>query len=493
MPNWYEELIALFKDQIGQGEMAGTAYDTAWVASIPDPERPDRPAFPQALEWLRLHQHSDGSWGADVEYYHDRVLSTLIACLVLAQWHQDEWTDYQVEAGVKSLWRYTTRLSKDPCEPIGFELILPTLLNQAKDMGFALPYAQYDPYVAERERKISLIPGELLYSRYVTSTFSLEFLGREAQLARMDGNLLESNHSIATSPSATCFYWQQTRDARAMHYLERLVKIRQGAIPAVDPIDVFERAWALRSLFQIADQYPEPVRWHLDALARAWNPDGMAYNRFVATPDLDNTAVTFAVLKHGGYDPNPDIFARYELDDHFMCYAYERNPSISAHIHLLEALGAGGDFGGRARMLKKTENFLTRTRTYSTFWYDKWHISPYYTTAHGIVAAIPAIPEMVENAIEWVVQTQRLDGSWGYFSNSTAEETAYCLQALSWCKRHGMRIPQAVFERGAEYLAGSVERKSKSYRPLWISKTLYSPTWVIHSSVQGALAMCDLG
>ena len=49
MPNWYEELIALFKDQIGQGEMAGTAYDTAWVASIPDPERPDRPAFPQAL------------------------------------------------------------------------------------------------------------------------------------------------------------------------------------------------------------------------------------------------------------------------------------------------------------------------------------------------------------------------------------------------------------------------------------------------------------
>jgi len=86
-----------------------------------------------------------------------------------------------------------------------------------------------------------------------------------------------------------------------------------------------------------------------------------------------------------------------------------------------------------------------------------------------------------------------LDGSWGYFSNSTAEETAYCLQALSWCKRHGMRIPQAVFERGAKYLADSVERKSKSYRPLWISKTLYSPTWVIHSSVQSALAMCDPG
>jgi halimadienyl-diphosphate synthase len=493
MPNWYEELIALFKDQIGKGEMAGTAYDTAWVASIPDPDRPDRPAFPQALEWLRLHQHSDGSWGADVEYFHDRVLSTLIACLVLAQWHPDEWIDYQLEAGVKSLWRYTTRLSKDPCEPIGFELILPTLLNQAKDMGFALPYAQYDPYVAERERKISLIPRELLYSRYVTSTFSLEFLGREAQPAKMDGNLLESNYSVATSPSATCFYWLQTQDVRAMHYLDRLVKTKQGAIPAVDPIDIFERAWALRNLFQVADRYPDSVLWHLDALAKAWNPGGMAYNRFVATPDLDNTAVTFTALKYGEYDPEPDIFTRYELDDHFMCYAYERNPSISAHIHLLEALGTCRNWPGRARMVKKIESFLIQNRTYSTFWYDKWHISPYYTTAHGITAAIPTMPEMVENAIEWIIQTQRLDGSWGYFSNSTAEETAYCLQALSWCKRHGVRIPRAIIQRGSEYLADSVERKSKSYRPLWISKTLYAPTWVIHSSVLSALAMCNMG
>ncbi len=58
MPDWYEELKALFKNQIGKGEIAGAAYDTAWVASIPDPVHPDRPAFPQSLEWLRLQGRS---------------------------------------------------------------------------------------------------------------------------------------------------------------------------------------------------------------------------------------------------------------------------------------------------------------------------------------------------------------------------------------------------------------------------------------------------
>src|SRR5512136_2705408 len=140
MPDWHEELRALFKNRIGKGEIAGAAYDTAWVASIPDPEHPDRPAFPQAMEWLRLHQNSDGSWGAGVEYYHARILSTLAATLVIAQWNKSEWADFQVSAGIRAIWRQMASLSRDASATVGFELILPTLLKQAERLGFNLPY-----------------------------------------------------------------------------------------------------------------------------------------------------------------------------------------------------------------------------------------------------------------------------------------------------------------------------------------------------------------
>jgi halimadienyl-diphosphate synthase len=62
--------------------MRGVAYDTAWVARLANDS--GKPLFPRALEWLLKHQRRDGSWGGGVEYYHDRVVSTLSAVNALA-------------------------------------------------------------------------------------------------------------------------------------------------------------------------------------------------------------------------------------------------------------------------------------------------------------------------------------------------------------------------------------------------------------------------
>jgi len=490
MPDWYKELKALFTNQVGKGEIAGAAYDTAWVASIPDPEHPDRPAFPQAMEWLRLHQNSDGSWGAGVEYYHDRILSTLAATLVIAQWNKSEWADYQVSAGIRAIWRQMACLSRDASETVGFELILPTLLKQAERLGFNLPYFSFTVYEDQRREKLALIPQKILYSRHSTSTFSLEFLGDSVDSTRLNGDLQEKNGSIASSPAATSYFFRHTGDPGAKKFLETVVAQNKGSVPTLAPADILEMAWCLYNLYLVEETFPEGAIPCLNTLSDLWTDHGVSLGRYFTPLDLDDTALTFFVLVKSGRNISPDVFLEYELEDHFRCLPYERDASPSVHIHLLEALKACAPFAHYQRMSDKTLQFLGRTLHSGIFWFDKWQSSPYYTTAHGILALLALDGELVESAIMWFLQTQRPDGSWGYLSGTT-EETAYGLQALTYCARCGLSIPREALSKAAQYLTHSAERENVHYPPLWIGKTLYSPTWIVHSAVLSALAMYE--
>jgi hypothetical protein len=67
--NLHEEAQRLLVES-DQAAMSNTAYDTAWVARAPGANG-SSPAFPEALNWLRQNQYSDGSWGA-----RSRVITT---------------------------------------------------------------------------------------------------------------------------------------------------------------------------------------------------------------------------------------------------------------------------------------------------------------------------------------------------------------------------------------------------------------------------------
>ena len=94
---------------------------------------------------------------------------------------------------------------------------------------------------------------------------------------------------------------------------------------------------------------------------------------------------------------------------------------------------------------------------------------------------------LADDALYWILETQNHDGSWGYYV-PTAEETAYCLQALVAWKRSGHPVPREALKRGAAWL---VRHMDQPYPPLWIGKCLYCPVLVVRSAILSALTLAE--
>jgi halimadienyl-diphosphate synthase len=476
--------------RLDQVAMSSTAYDTAWVAQVPSVNGDSAPAFPETLEWLRRNQYPNGSWGARIEYFHDHIISTLAAIVALAVCGDRSRDAEAIQRGERYIRQNVRFLHYDPCETVGFELIVPVLLDKARQLGLNLPYAECDKYNDIREKKLQMIPDHLIYSRQVTTTHSLEFMGSNLDVDQAV-DLQEENGSFGNSPSATAYFLAECQEnADARRYLTQVMNANGGAAMPAYPIEIFNTSWVLYNLdlAGLLAELREEAKPHLDYLYDAWNQyQGVGFSRQYTVPDLDDTAVVFKLLYRAGYDVTPTVFDAFERDTHFICYPYERNPSIGAHIHLLDALRTCAGYDQHARRVDKALRFY-RSQLYNAFWFDKWHVSPYYVMSHAIIATIGYDNELAGEMVNCFLDTQRQDGSWGYFG-STSEETAYCLQALIQYHKQVKLLRPAVLYHAAQYLHSQYQ--SRNHPPLWIEKCLYTPPHIVHSVILSAMRMYE--
>lgn len=247
--NTWDTLLA---ERLAESEdrtaIATTAYDTAWLANVPSQHDQDKPWFPAALKWLVDNQLADGSWGSSVRYEHDRVLSTLAALVPLTRFGKSYREQECVRHGIHYLWQHSHLLRSEPMELVGFELLLPTMVRRAQDAGISVPPG-LDIYGEKRDEKLRLIPKVALYSPHVTVAHSLEFLGKDADLAALQV-ALGPNGALGNSPAATAFYFVQSRDPRALAYLQKCMDLAGGATaPVLHPCETFELLWAAYHLF----------------------------------------------------------------------------------------------------------------------------------------------------------------------------------------------------------------------------------------------------
>ena len=494
------QMLAALHDTRQHEGIRSTAYDTAWVASIPSATNDRVPEYPQSFQWLLDNQHGDGSWGGAVEYVHDRILCTLTALAALGSMDRTPRSEMAIADGTRYLWQKGHLLGNEPTELVAFELLLPAMVRRAQHAGIAVP-PHLDIYEAQRVEKMRLIPAGALYSPRVTVVHSLEFLGDQAEISGLKA-AQGLNGAIGNSPAATASYFMRSRDERARRYLESCMTHNGGAeVPVLHPCETYEYLWAAYHLFLAGIPASELLTpKYRQTLSSALENGGVSLAPSFPIPDADDTAVALLFLEDAGESPDPRVLLPFSTSEgHFASFQYERHTSIGVSLHVLHALLRIRGYPDRTRTIVRVLDYLASKQIEGLYWIDKWHISPYYATAHAlcILKELPRqqasrMKPLVERSRNWLRNTQNGDGSWGFYEESTMEETAYGLLALT----AGAGTPAASDDdsciRAARYLMNALcelENAETPYQhpPLWIDKCLYTPSMIVRAVVISAL------
>jgi halimadienyl-diphosphate synthase len=473
------ELLAGLRDG---GSFGACAYTTACLARL---RRDDATfLFARSRHWLLDHQKRDGSWGGTLEFPHDRTVCTLAAVMALAD-RASPAANCAVQAGLAYLRDHSTGWRTElPGETMGFEMAVPYLLEQAAAKGFDLPYEDWAGLREAREAKLALIPRERLLGEPTSLMYSLETVPPDPALRALE-RFTGPDGSLANSPSATAALWTATGGPLPA-YLNHVSGLdADGGVPSLYPTEAFELAWVLHHL-QLAGLL-EPDTPGIGKLARLVGPRGrMGLSQTFPLPDPDDSAMALLVLHAAGYDvvERLDGLLAFEGKDCFFTYPGERDGSVTPNARVLEALSLRP--GAYPAQRRKIVDFLLASRREGAWWYDKWHVSPYYATAQVTFALTTATDVPMRATGRWLLDTQRPDGSWGGYRDGTPEETGYAVLNLDALARRGFKVPAATWERAGRYL---VDHLDGPFPELWVGRSLYTPLAVVRAAVLAGAAL----
>ena len=507
-----QELLAGLTD-LPWSDISPSVYETGRLVSL----APWLTGHRERVAFLLGAQNPDGGWGQAADGYGlvptlsaaEALLNTLLNAPSSLAGVDRASVQGAVQRALGNLFATLRPGAVPPIPDLpAIEIIVPALvaaLNHALDR---LPHTTVSGLDAWRgSGRLPLPPGmgdtllsrihSLLDAGYEVPNkllHCLEAAGHKAAGAP-GARLTLPEGTVGASPAATAAWLGAKEpadpDQAAVRYLESVVHQYGGPVPCALPLDIFERAQVIATLSRtgLPLDVPDILRAALTGLL---GPSGAPGGRGLP-PDSDSTSILLFALSRLGAEPAVECLWPYELPTHFSTYHGERNASPSANGHILEVLATAGqhpvttadqlrryDQAGR-----KITSWLLEQQQDDGSWQDKWHASPLYPTQCCTLALAhttgdPAVARALKRAVDWVLATQRADGSWGRWSG-TAEETAYALQILLLTgTRNPTDAAAQAAARGHRFLR---QRAGTVHDALWHDKDLYAPRAIIEAAV----------
>ncbi|KAA8519834.1 hypothetical protein F0562_014076 [Nyssa sinensis] len=222
-----------------------SAYDTAFLAMIPNPNQPDLPMFKCCLDWILNTQKEEWFWGESTDDGRptiDSFPATLACMIALKTWNTGV---KNIKKGLAfihaNLEMLLEKYGSCPC-PRWFAIVFPAMVELAEATGLDLLF--HDKLngllanvlferqcILEREELVDEdnYPPLLAYLEALPSTYDIK---QEDMLMHLteDGSLFQS-------PSATAHAYMVTGNRKCMDYLVHLVQKCPHGVPSIYPMD----------------------------------------------------------------------------------------------------------------------------------------------------------------------------------------------------------------------------------------------------------------
>ncbi|MBV9389012.1 MAG: hypothetical protein JOZ78_21560 [Chroococcidiopsidaceae cyanobacterium CP_BM_ER_R8_30] len=461
------------------GAISASVYDTAQVMRFYPPQQ----GIWSAVEWLLEQQKADGGWG-DTSTPLARDVPTLASVVALYTYGNRKATLDAVQKGLAFLRRQVEQwnLQLSDALPVGIELLLPWLLDEAAAVGLELPKGSYATLI-ELGKQHHLLISQMRLSAGTPATHSWEAWGTDPASILIDGS-----GGVGHSPAATAAWLRATvghtnltdiREAAQIYLVQAAAATGEdipGVVPTAWPITRFEQAFVLYILLIAGllecPQLQNALRPQIISLAQALRPGGLGVSDFFI-PDGDDTAAGVAVLLATGHQVELTTLSQFKDDNYFFAYFGELQHSLSLSARATHVLAL---FGSDVTRLQR---FLIERQCLDGRWpADKWHSSWLYTTLHVVLALQNSGEKLaMKLTIEAILAYQHVDGGWGQEGKSTTAETAYGVLALRVLRDYGF-YTQGI----SDALRKAYQWLLRNYRPFsvgeekyWMAKELYRP------------------
>lgn len=239
------------------GFMTCAVYDTAWVSMVAKTTQTGRIwLFPECFRYIIESQQDDGGWpayAADV----DGILNTAASLLALKAHQENPYqiVEYpkqdlqrRISSATQSLQRQLQAWDVEKAVHVGFEILVPTLLNLLDDQGISFDFPGHGLLMKLNHAKLSQFKLAYLYSPVKTTALhSLEAFAGKLDYDRVHHHKTFGAYMASPSSTAAVLMYSSKWDDESEEYLRwTLAKGAgrgSGGVPSAFPSPYFEVTW----------------------------------------------------------------------------------------------------------------------------------------------------------------------------------------------------------------------------------------------------------
>ncbi|CAG8453937.1 14947_t:CDS:2, partial [Dentiscutata heterogama] len=370
---------------------------------------------------------------------------------------------------------------------------------------------------------------------------------------------INGSYGSSPAATASVLLHAQKWDDKAFEFLEKIISKcpsyakSHGLVPTICDVGLFETNWIMQSIGELCLNIQEDKKInhkckhilikklfsknlalikYLSALNKEHNGTiGWTSWDNKIPKDVDDSTVCNWLIKKFDSDSAVDldiIEKTFYNGKYFITYPNERTFSISCNVHAiklfvleyqsLQTVNISTSNTGVTRIFELEEiivtatNFLISQREKDGIWFDKWNKSPAYVTfkANNLLLSLQEHPNLCaklgfatnedlrnfcKKSVDWALNTQHADGSWGEPSNigpGNLEETSYIVRLLKTATKNWSddKVIKSALYNGRKYLIKHLDESimDQEYfhtkQPfLWIGKQYFTIPRVIKSSI----------